>query len=156
MAGSQSKRGSEQEQGLEPRMNQVVGAPFLVEEIEFVHNEQSLIYSFRVRDSRITLKQVPSDGGLQEQEVDVFPDASIAAVNTAVLVLFNAAMVGPEISKQDFLPTTLRKLLTHYSSRDRLQFNMRKGAKGFGGGKFENTPVEDIVKFLEPYTPWAV
>lgn len=139
-------------------MTQLGGETFLGEEIEFVHNDESFIYSFRSRDSRITLKRVNSPGRPQEAEVDVFPDASIAAVNTAILVLYKAAKYTytDGMSMQDFLPTTLRKLATSYSSKEMLEHNIRSAENAFLGGKVDNAMVEDVIKFLEPYTPWAV
>jgi hypothetical protein len=138
-------------------MTQLGGETFLGEEIEFVHNDESFIYSFRSRDSsRITLKRVNSPGRPQEAEVDVFPDASIAAVNTAILVLYKAAKYNDGMSMQDFLPTTLGKLATSYSSKEMLEHNMRSAENAFLGGKVDNAMVEDVIKFLEPYTPWAV
>jgi hypothetical protein len=138
-------------------MTQLGGETFLGEEIEFVHNDESFIYSFRSRDSsRITLKRVNSPGRPQEAEVDVFPDASIAAVNTAILVLYKAAKDNDGMSMQDFLPTTLRKLATSYASKEMLEHNMRSAENAFLGGKVDNAMVEDVIKFLEPYTPWAV
>ncbi len=157
MAGNQSKRGkAAQRSSKQTEMNQAAGEPFLIEEIEFDDGDESFIYSFRCRDSRITLKRVPSPGVPHEPEVDVFPNASMTAVNTAVLVLYKAAITDNGISVQDFLPATLRKLLTHYSSPERLEVNMREGTDAFAGRKLNNTPVEDIIKFLEPYTPWTV
>jgi hypothetical protein len=142
----------------------------LGEEVEFVYNDETFIYSFRSRgDARITFKRVwnSSSHPIQEAEIDVYPNACLAAVNTAVLVLFKAATWKLGVPMPTFIPKTLGKLLASkgYISREVLERNLRGAIGTFNGtrtGGQKNSKrariaeIGEVMEFLEPFTPWGV
>lgn len=132
----------------------------LGEEVEFVHKDTTYVYSFRSRESRITFKRIWNP---PEAEVDVYPNASLVAVNIAILVLYKAATWKSGVPMPQFIPALLSKLLAGFTLIDELEKNMKgviRTFSTFGGGTEEGedaiAKIDALMKFLEPYTPWAV
>jgi|SRR5947207_15695954 len=124
------------------------------EEVQFAHDDEDFVYVFHRFDSgKIMFKRLFPNAVAQEAEVVIYPGGKKHLANTAVIVLYKAAVSGQQLS--GFLPNVLRTMLDLFLSKEVLNQNLSKAISSFQ----VNTPiaaVEDVMEFVEPYSPWAV
>ena len=124
------------------------------EEVQFVHDDEDFVYIFhRFDNGKITFKRLFPSALAQEAEVVIYPCGKKHLANTAVIVLYKAAASGQQLS--GFLPNVLRTMLDLYLSKEALHQNLSKAILTFQV-KTAIASVEQVMEFIEPYTPWAV
>jgi len=124
------------------------------EEVHFIHDDEDFIFTFHRFDSgKITFKRLWPAAKFQEGEVVLYPQGEKSVANTAVIVLYRAASAGTKM--EGFLPDVLRTIMSFYPNREALAANLTKSIQSFPV-QSQIASVDDIMKFIAPYTPWTV
>lgn len=124
------------------------------EEVQFIHDDEEFIYNFHHFDSgKITFKRLDPTAPTQEAEVVIHPAGKTHLANTAIIVLYKAARSSQPM--KGFLPNVLITMLELYASKEALNMDLEKAISSFQV-KSPIASVEEVMKFAEPYSPWAV
>jgi hypothetical protein len=86
--------------------------------------------------------------------MEIHPEPVMAALTTAIIVLYKANKSGV-LRIEGFFLDVLKLLVNHYRSKRELEESLIAGIQAFDA----NCPVaeaSEVKKFIEPYTPWGV
>jgi len=124
------------------------------EEVQFIHDDVEFIYNFHRFDTgKITFKRLDPTAPIQGAEEVIYPAGKPHLANMAIIVMYKASESGQKMS--GFLPNVLRTMLELNPSKEVTNTNLGNAILSFKV-KTPIAPIEQVMKFVEPYAPWVV